>query len=108
MSDGNDNNNGSGLKSVEIALPSSEYEEECVGSEDDTPPSGIPFLTRSKSPVEVELALLRQASQEHGKTLGQVLVSISDLKGEYADVSKKLDAVIEILSKLKAGAKKRP
>jgi hypothetical protein len=79
-----------------------------VIEEDDTPLPGISVLKRPRTPVETELLLLREAYQEHGKTLGQVLSSIARLEKGHLETSEKLDQVITLLSKLRTGAGKRP
>lgn len=65
-------------------------------------------LKKPRTPIETELVLLRQAYQEHGKVLGQVLAAISHLENCHSEVSGKLDSVIDLLSELKTGAEGRP
>jgi len=69
------------------------------GTREEAPLPGVSRLATPKGYLEVELTLLRQAYQEHGKTLGNVLESIRRLEGCHADVAVKLDQVLEVLSK---------
>jgi hypothetical protein len=67
--------------------------------DDDTPIPGVALIRRPSTRIETELVLLRQAYQDQGKTIGNVLESIRKLESCHADVVMKLDLVLEKLAK---------
>jgi len=71
----------------------------------ETPRFGVGSLKRAPPPIDVEIRLLREAYQEHGKILGQILNSITKLERCYAILTTRVDSIAEILDKFKIGRK---
>jgi hypothetical protein len=71
----------------------------------ETPRFGVGSLKRVPPSIEVDIRLLREAHQEHGRMLGQILNSITRLERCYSVITTRVDSIVELLSKAKIGGK---
>lgn len=66
-------------------------------------PGVAPIRDRRRSPVEIELALLRQAYQEHGKLLGRMMTMLVNLETKQDELAAKIDRIAGVCPRLDGG-----